>query len=187
MVNARSAVRISIVFGLVMTALVLALLSPSLRAQINDSGAISIPAMVIRDSTDGVVGGVVGVDNNKPYVVLTEGSNKVLLRVGKTEFASQARVFFTNTTCDSAQIYLDLPVTVGGLDEMQDVMYGIGPGNVLYRSDVLMNSVMTMSEWISVNPVGPTQCFVSTKMGDRMSTVMVQDLDTIFPPPYTVE
>lgn len=151
----------------------------------------SVPGAVVRDSTDAVVGPVVGFESKRPRLLMRNGDERFIAIIKEdSQFANTVTLYFTSNDCSGgAQAAAPFSGTGNaGLYDLQDRIYGFGPGNILYRSTQTTPTTHNISSrYHSINP-SASQCQdFNDAAFSGVPMEQVDDLDTLFMSPFRVE
>ena len=153
------------------------------------------PNLVLRDSTDEVVGPIVQITDNQLFLVLfhdsTDSYAPFLVLFGKDWFSTQDRseLYFSGQDCTGIA-YLVTPTGIAGLPGMRGTVFARGPEKTIYRTIIGGTSanISYQSIYISFNFVAPYgQCInIPNNIYNLVEAVPVMDLSYLIAP-FTIE
>lgn len=174
--------------------------------------AVGWSAFVVKDSTGALVGSVVGGwtqgddwrnPTGVPLVATIIDGRTVVLKVSEHALFSGRKVYFKDSDCQG-EAWICVPpcsqdpIDPGDAGELATYpmgeMYGIGPGNVLYRAEP-PNVSPPNQAYESLSFVGPGRDYATSDCYNNPGVTAVSiyaadpviDLDSLFTPPFTVE
>lgn len=153
-----------------------------------------IPHATVIDNLGNIIGPVIGLSGNRPVVLLRNGSDRIPLTLKEdSTFSIAVSVYYGSANCTGTVVGIESYTKNGrskGFMEWQDRVYGIADENVLIRnSSTTADSISAASRFISVNPSG-SQCIDfggSQSESDLFPAEVVDDLDNLFVPPFTLQ